>query len=459
MKNLRSLRFLVLIFMIYSLSGCIRQPSFRYSQYYDAGQYDEAAESLGLTAEQMRTPDSGVLLGYLNAGVALRYSGAKKRSSAIFDMVETITKANDEQFLLGKAGASLGAVLLNDTILDYRPTQCESVMVNTYKALNFWQEGRIDLARVEFNRALDRQRRAKELFAREIAELQDEMASNKDSDGIQKTVENPEINKILANKYSTLHAFEPYPDFINPFTTYLAGLFFMSQGDRGKALPLLKEAYGMMEENPVVEKDFAILDGEMAGDDSHLTWVIFENGLGPDKEEMRIDLPLFLATDEVFYSGIALPRLHLRELAHSHLVLMDGQSRVLDETISLASMDRVIQTEFKKRYPLILTRALASALVKTTMQYAAKKNMGDLAGLLVSAIQATTTSADLRIWSGLPKEFQIARIPTPLDGKLAIETPEGAHLDILLPAGHDNLIYVKSPRSDASLYYDIIPMR
>ncbi len=104
---------------------------------------------------------------------------------------------------------------------------------------------------------------------------------------IHKNVNNPEIGKIIKEKYSNLYKFKAYPDFINPFTTYMAGLFFMSEGDYSKAATLLKETYGMVEENPIVAADFAsvekILDGQKTN--NHFTWIIFENGLGPEKEE------------------------------------------------------------------------------------------------------------------------------------------------------------------------------
>ena len=47
---------------------------------------------------------------------------------------------------------------------------------------------------------------------------------------------------------------------------------------------------------------------------------------------------------------------------------------------SIASMDRVVQTEFKKRYPMILSRAIASTLIKTYAQYYAQQELGDLGG-------------------------------------------------------------------------------
>ena len=95
----------------------------------------------------------------------------------------------------------------------------------------------------------------------------------------------------LNARYSNLAAFSAYPDFVNPYTTYISGLFYGLQHDRSKAVDVLKEAYSMTK-NKVIEQDLAMLsDG---GRFNNSVWVIFENGAGPTKAEFRIDLPVFL---------------------------------------------------------------------------------------------------------------------------------------------------------------------
>ena len=75
----------------------------------------------------------------------------------------------------GRVHTSAASVVVSDNIVPYLGEEYDGIMINTYKALNFMALGDNDLARVEFNRALDRQRRAKEKFAKEIAKIKDEM--------------------------------------------------------------------------------------------------------------------------------------------------------------------------------------------------------------------------------------------------------------------------------------------
>lgn len=155
---------------------------------------------------------------------------------------------------------------------------------------------------------LDRQRRARENFAREIAKVKNELEqeqSKKDS-RVKQNVENPEVQELITGRYPGLYEFQAYPDFVNPFTTYIAGVYFNLIGDHSKAVTFLKESYGMVSDNKYIAEDLAvteqILDGQ--GELKDVVWVIFENGMGPIKEEFRIDIPLFLATDKVKYVGI-----------------------------------------------------------------------------------------------------------------------------------------------------------
>lgn len=254
----------------------------------------------------------------------------------------------------------------------------------------------------------------------------------------------------MLERYSNLGEFEAYPDFVNPFTTYLAGLFFSMNGDYNKASDLLKETYGMVKENSYVAADFKmvedILDGKKQSCD--LVWVVFENGAAPEKEEVRVDLPLFVLTNKVKYTGIAFPKLKINAQAYPYLTVKNN-GKCLGSTQILADMDRVIQTEFKKDFPSMVTRAVISAMVKSYAQYEAQRQFGDLGGIIGGVYQLATTSADIRIWTALPKDFQVARILRPTDGKLQIIVPGGVPMDITLPESRFSIIYVKIPQTGA----------
>lgn len=423
----------------------------KYNALYETGRFKEASElGLGLIGE--KRGENSRLLESLQTAVALRYDRQYELSTQVFEECEAMIREHDEKSALSNVTRDIGATLVNDKAVDYTGTVYDGIMVNTYSALNYWQTGKPDMARVSFNRALDRQRRGLERFDSEIRKAQEDLGRQQARGQADASMQSEQVRQI----YSTIDEYQAYPDFTNPFTSYLAGLFFVSDGDYPKAAGVLKEAYGISR-NPVVMQDLLMVERMLAGAREGVhTWVLFEAGCGPVKDEWRIDLPLFLVTEQVKYTGIALPKLRLRESGSLALSLRstDGE---LGQTIEVASIDRVVQTEFGKRYPVILRRAIASAIVKTAVQAEAQQRAGNLGGFMAGLLQRATTSADLRIWTGLPKEFQVARVDPPAAGALELSTPDGKRFGVVVPTDRSSLVFVKIPSAEAPPFVEVIP--
>jgi hypothetical protein len=411
---------------------------------FEGSNYDSAA----LFAEKKigggKNPNGEDLLWALQLASTERIRQDYPKSTQFFDKAEDMLKFYDEQFTGGDVLVSTAA---SDNLIPYRGEEYDGVMLNTYKALNFMIEGKADLARVEFNRALDRQRRAKEKFVEEINKLNAEMEKNQQENALAKsTVESQTTHDLLAQKYPNLYNFQAYPDFINPFATYMAAVFFNLVGDNSKAVDLFKESYGMVSNNPFIAEDLTATENILnsGGRLENTVWVIFENGLGPVKEEFRIDLPLFIATNQVKYVGIALPKLEFRNQAFPYLLVTSDDKEYM--TLPVADMDRVVQTEFSKDYPGILTRAIISATAKAIAQYAIEQQGGNAATAMSWAMAAysfASTAADVRVWTALPKDFQVARLPKPKNNKLKITPPGSLPLDIDIPQCNNAVVYIK----------------
>ena len=391
------------------------------------------------------------LLWTLQVGATERLRWDYQKSTDYFDKCEEMLKYYDEQSEIGDA---IGSTIVNDNVIPYKGEEYDGVMVNTYKALNFMFEGQPDLARVEFNRALDRQRRVKEQFNSEIRKLKAQLdkQQQKSKSNVKSNVENPKIRELLAQKYSSLYEFEAYPNFVNPFVTYLAGVFFNLVGDHSKAVDLLKESYGMVGDNAYIAEDLRITEEVLSGKDKveDTVWLIFENGLGPEKKEFRMDLPLFVVTNRIQHVGIALPKLEFRNEAYPYLTVeVDGKSH---KTCMVCDMDRIIQTEFSKDYEGILQRAIISATAKAVTQYALSEQDSSgaaIASILTGVYSFVTTSADVRIWTSLPKNFQVARFRKPSNGKLKITPPGSIPFDIDIPNCNNAVVYVRITSSEA----------
>jgi hypothetical protein len=159
--------------------------------------------------------------------------------------------------------------------------------------------------------------------------------------------------------------------------------------------------------------------------------VLYEDGNGPGFDEFRLDLPMYLVSDKVLYSGIALPEFREGQSAGGSLLVGDSGTA----TVMLTDMNRIAGLEFEKSYEGVVTKAIVSTMIKTAAQYAAneaidreveKNKIDPLAGALLqigtAVTQAATTQADIRAWSNLPNTIQIAIVERPASGNLPLFT-------------------------------------
>jgi len=399
------------------------------------------------------------LLWNLQAGALERLLRNYTSSNAYFDWAEDAFRYFDLQSAAGKSVQGSKGILFNDSALPYTGKMYDRVMVNTYKALNYAILGDTQSARVEFNRVLQRQNDAKTLFAAQAEELKKRLSAARETPGpsgetVQATLNNPELERVLNERYKNLNEFKLFTDFINPFATYIAGLYFWLEGDTPKAVDILKEAYAIGRDNPIMASDFARASrGEAPSGE---LWVVFENGLAPRREEMRVDIPVLLRGEGVNYIGTAFPNLVPGEQAYSTLSVSDSSGAAVD-TQPLASMENVIASEFNKELPGIRAREITRVALKTYFQYRMQKNYGIVAGVASGLYQAATTAVDIRSWTALPRDFQLAHTPIPPDRLVTITPAGGAGMTINIPTGCRNVIvYVRVVAPGLDPVYDLI---
>lgn len=464
------LRSLAVLTVPVYLAGCqVLAPSQtmdNFNSFYLEGQYQAAADTALQRAGGLDDGRKPELLWSLQAGSALTASGQFELSNRVLDNAEELAQQEDLEGIARKGVEVLTSTLINNNLNRYSPTVYDGVMINTYKALNniFLQDEQH--ARIEFNRAADRQRRAEEYFRTKITaeqQMQDQTQQQDEAEGAPQSTRDEAIQSIYA-AYPELEHWKVYPDFVNPYTDYLHGLHFMlgsqDRDDYGKARDSLRRVAGMSSDNAAVKTDLMVADKLIRGEwrKQNLNpsvWVIFENGLGPEIEEVLIPIPLFVVSDNVEYSQIALPRLKTRDQAYSHLDLYAGD-KSLGKTELLASIDRVVQTEFKKEFPYQVTQAVVSTITKGIIQYQARKELGAAGSLMATVYQIATTRADTRIWTALPKDIQVARIRPPADRKLTVKAPGLAEpITIELPDSQFSIVYVKATTPGSQPVYQV----
>lgn len=359
--------------------------------------------------------DSGDVLWNLQAGISALDSG-KDALNPLQQGEELFSKYESEGLLNGLL-ANVGAILVNENAKDYRGSIYEGVAYNYYKALNAMSVKNYPLARVEFNRANDRQRRAKDYFHKDIQKaLANQESSQYESNSI--------ITSALQANYSNLSNFRAYAGFVNPAISYVSGLFFMSENDFSKAIDLFKESYGITHSN-IIDEDVKILNKRKNGDKKPYTWFIIEDGKSAAKHSQTFEMPTYLVSSSVLYIGLSVPMLVLGEnAATTYHALLESNQKIIAQEVG--NIDLVIANEFDKQLPFITSRAIASAITKATTQaiggvvaQTSDDGISSLIGLLFQVgstiYSAATNEADIRISSALPKRILSLRVPNEVD--------------------------------------------
>lgn len=388
------------------------------------------------------------------------------QSNQAFDAAENrVNRYEDEARI--KIGSETGALLTNQANTPYRGRAYDKVMLNTYKALNHLQLGERDAARVELNRAFQRQRDAVDENARRIEQTQaaaakakagqtpDDKGRTGQSYDVDRAQADPRTSSGLqriANSTSSAADAQPYSDYVNPFSVLLDGLYFANcstgSADFERARVSFKRVTEMAPGNPYVKEDLA--EADAARSPAGITYVLFETGSGPWRDQVRIDLPIFIVTNAVSYVGAAFPSLQYNPAHITSVSVSDGAKNNVQASL-LCSMDSVVARDFRNEWPSIVTKTLISTGIKATMdaiiQKQARDQFGDtgqvLTQLFTFVTQAAINIADTRTWRSLPKSFYYARLPTPEDRVIGVTIGNQIHRVALTP-GDTNIVYIKS---------------
>ena len=200
--------------------------------HYSQGNYQAAYQEALSRGQIKENGASKDLLWSLNAGSSAFFTGQYGNAINIFDFAENQMKLNDTQGVAAEGATTTAALLINDNVRDYQFTSYDAVMLNTYKALAFLGDRKKDSARVEFNRADDRQRRAVEQFSKERQNLAKSLEAQSQQDpsvDYNSTLQAAVGNKDFVERMQAIDKWGSYGPFVNPLATYLHGLFFLHQ--------------------------------------------------------------------------------------------------------------------------------------------------------------------------------------------------------------------------------------
>ncbi len=266
-------------------TGCqTYQQKNRVIQYWNQGNLTNAVVEATKVADK-NANNKDAIIWRLEQGAALRANGQYEDSNKAFQTAQE--KIDDyAQKAKVRVGQETGALLSNQAELDYEGRAYDGIMLNTYMALNYLALGEPDKARPELIRAYQRQQDAVQDNAKRIEKVQEEAAKNKNSEAIQRAQDSAGVQSQIENASTNLNHLQPYAAYVNPFTVYLDGLFFMTDATDGSDLERARKSFQRVTEmapgNHYVKQDLEMADNLIHGQAlTPTTFVIFETGCAP----------------------------------------------------------------------------------------------------------------------------------------------------------------------------------
>lgn len=445
---------------VFLVAGCTPQQAVRRNADPATGQTSYQSLAAVYLKDGKPAYDSDDLLETLRAAKAFHDAGLWAYSREAFAKAhEKLSWKEDTIDTPEEVANFFGTTLTSSAFGAYQGKIFEGCLIEYYQALNALMLGDEATARVAFNRLEVRQHNAVaqlKSFAETVTEQSGKaMEDNDDKKAGQS------LDKVQEASRAGLKSIpEGLEDAYlrNAAGDVLSAVFRVTSSARQDKS--LSRVGHMLEEsarstgNPEGAALVAGLREDIESGGARLSgrvFILLEDGRGPGFEEFRIDLPVFLASSKVLYSGVALPSFVPGAPSLGSVSVVDTDAR----TVVLTDINNLAALEFKKAYSGIVAKSVLSAVIKTAVQYAAndeadrQMGQGSLGSLLfkmaTAAAQYHLTRADLRAWDNLPNTIQMAVVERPADGKLALQDATGRILaNIDLPDAANVLVMVRS---------------
>lgn len=366
------------------------------------GNFVRALSELEKSDAAKRQRDRVVYL--MDRGMLLQLAGKFMESNKALEEADRLA----EELYTTSLSKQAASLVTNETVLDYEGEDFERVLINFYKAVNYFRMGDEDDAMVE---------------CRQV--------DNK-------------LN-VYNSKYEKKNVYRE-----DAFVRYLIGIIFESQGEvndafisyrkalkiyqtdymknYGVAVPpslpedLIRtgEALGFTDEVERFRKQFPQVHAMPLKDRKKMGEVVFlfANGMAPHKTEYFIES---IVPADGYHLKIAFPRFEKTPPEVDHVVVAeDGQ---VYPTALAEPIDAIAVKNLEDRIGRIQAKAIARAVTKYLAsrgtREAGKRTGGALGGVLSLAGTAmevagnVTEHADTRSWGTLPAEIELARFALP----------------------------------------------
>jgi len=440
----------ILIFMVFFLiTGCAALGNYSRMTRQSRVSISRGDFTAALTVFPERSAKGGnEVLIRMERGVLLQALGEYEKSSQEFERAKKRISFYEDKAVISatKTTTQAGSLIINEQVRPYEGEDFEKVLIHGLDAVNYLMLGDLEGARVEIRNAYTRQKELYEKHAKELEKAKKNRETNwersfRDAD--------PGGYDRLQGKARSVSSI-----YQNAFTYYISSLVYELGNESDESYIDLKKAIDAAPHSRSIQKDLIRLSKELNFSEDTEMWesrygkdesmggdvvdvfVIFELGLAPYKE--AVSIPILLSEGGLVPASMPVYRFTPTTL-RSGSILYDGHA---EETSVVSDTDAIAARNLLDEFPILFAKQIARTYLKARATNKLSKEYGvwgALGGTLASFI---TEQADLRTWSSLPKEIQVARVFVP--GKtpdITIRSIPGAYKEIVdIPEGARHMI-------------------
>lgn len=372
----RIARYRSLFLIVFFFLGCahytykIREPR----ELFESGQHEKAIEKLKLLASQ--EGDSDELLYLLDLGMVYHSSGRYKEAIETFLKADRIAEIKDYKSISEEALS----IVLSEGIKPYKGEHFEKILINVYLAIDYALSHQWDDALVE---------------CRKVNHKLDLMISE---GGLP-------YEKNAFAKYLAGTLFEARREWNDAFVDYRQLLKWnVSFPYLGGSLLRLSDRLKATQEFDDYKKMFPdIKDYKIAKGESEII-LLFEQGKSPIK------------TPSPDFHRV--PTFYRRHYGGDYVWVNVAGKRV--RTHPLFDIEGTAIKELEHRISLIIAKKIGGIVLKELISHQVEKQTkSEALGALTSAVLHAIDQPDLRSWTTLPANLQLARVTVP-EGKHSI---------------------------------------
>ena len=384
----------------------------------------------------------------MERGTLLQDMGNFKDSTVEFEAAASAIAAVERRAVISVSQTAAGAasLIINEKTLPYEGADFEKIFIHTYNALNYLMLKDLGGARVEIRNTYRVQQELHDKHYRELEQARKEARAS-EWEGLFAQAEPGTYDRLEQSAQGVQSIYQ------NAFAYYISALVYELHQETDEAYIDLKKAYDAAPRCRFIQRDLLRLSKSLRYGDDFERWktlfgppvqapqdgidifVVFEAGLAPYKEQLTIPIPT--ASGLVF---AAFPVYRFSPMSILTGSVTCGEST--ETTCLVSDTDAIAARALLDRFPILLAKQIARSALKAAATHQLNRRRGEGTAFLASILALITEQADLRTWSTLPKQVQVARLTVPPGtGQVEIAAlPGGGRASLDIPAGTKHFI-------------------